>query len=272
MIDSAQPSAAFELIVMNLNRTFVIAANVFREVIRDRVLYLVGVYALLLVAAARLLPELSAGTHHKIIADVGLATMSLLGLVIAVFVGTGLVNKEIDKHTVLVLMAKPIGRTEFIVGKHLGLSVVLALLVAVMTALYSGILSLSGVPYLIGNTIVAALFLFLQLALMTAVAIAFGVFTSSLLASLLTFGIYLMGNFTPNLVALGAQSKNLTIENITRTLYLVLPDLSRLDLKNQAVYGLLPNPEVLLSNVLYGVLYIVVMLAIATLIFSAREF
>lgn len=257
---------------MNLNRTFVIAANVFREVIRDRVLYLVGVYALLLVAAARLLPEVSAGTHNKIIADVGLAAMSLLGLVIAVFVGTGLVNKEIDKRTVLVLMAKPISRTEFIVGKHLGLAGVLAVLVAVMTALYMGVLALSGVPFPIGNTIVAGIFLFLQLALLTAVAIAFGVFTSSLLAALLTFGIYLMGNFTPNLVALGAQSKNVPIENITRTLYLVLPDLSRLDLKNQAVYGLLPSLDILLNNALYGVLYIVVMLTIATLVFSSREF
>lgn len=257
---------------MNPGRTLVIATNVFREVIRDRVLYLLVLYAAFLAAAVRLLPEIAATTENKIMLDVGLAAMTLLGLVIAVFVGTGLVNKEIEKRTVLVMMAKPISRIEFIVGKHLGLSAVLAVLVAVMTAFYMGLLSVSRIPYPMTSIAVSSVFLFLQLSLMTAVAIAFGVFTSSLLATLLTFTVFLMGSFSANLVALGAQSKNPAIEAATRNLYLVLPDLSRLDLKNQAVYGLLPGTDVLLQNALYAVLYIIVLLAIATLIFSRRQF
>ncbi|NJP10172.1 MAG: ABC transporter permease subunit [Leptolyngbyaceae cyanobacterium RU_5_1] len=257
---------------MSLSRTLVIASNVFREVIRDRVLYLVALFALFLVVCIRLLPEIAAATENKIILDVGLAAMSLLGLVIAVFVGTGLINKEIEKRTVLVLIAKPISRTEFIVGKHLGLSAVLAVLVATMTAIYMGVLSFSRIPYPALSILINSLFLFLLLSLITAVAIAFGVFTSSLLATLLTFTVYLMGSFSANLVVLGAQSKNSTVEAATQTLYLVLPDLSRLDLKNQAVYGLLPGTTQLLENAGYGVLYIVLLLAIATLIFSRREF
>jgi len=257
---------------MNLHRTLVITGNVFREVIRDRVLYLVGLFAVILVACVRLLPEVAATTENKITLDVGLAAMGLLGLVIAVFVGTGLVNKEIEKRTVFVLVAKPISRAEFIVGKHLGLSAVLGVLVAFMTALYMGILSLSHVPYPTGNILVSSFYLFLQLSLLTAVAIAFGVFTSSLLATLLTFAVYLMGNFSRDLVTLGALSKNPAVENLTKSIYLVLPDLARLDLKNQAVYGQLPGLDVLLLNAGYGVLYTVVLLAIATLIFSAREF
>jgi ABC-type transport system involved in multi-copper enzyme maturation permease subunit len=257
---------------MNLHRTSVIAANVFREVIRDRVLYLVGLFAVLLLACVRYLPELAAATEAKIIPDVGLAAMTLLGLVIAVFVGTGLVNKEIDKRTVLVMLAKPISRVEFIVGKHIGLTAVLAVLVAIMTGLYIGILTLDEIPLPVNSILVAALFLLLQLALITAVAIAFGVFTSSLLATLLTFGVFLMGSFSANLVALAAQTKNPAIQNLARTLYLIVPDLSRLDLKNQAVYGLLPDPLTLLTNAGYGLLYIVALLAIASLIFSLREF
>lgn len=255
-----------------MRRTLVIAANVFREVIRDRVLYLIILFALLMVAAVRLLPELAATTEDKIIRDVGLAGMTVLGLVVAIFVGTGLVNKEIEKRTVLVMLAKPISRVEFIVGKHLGLSMVLAVLVAAMTAIYMAILSVNRIAYPVTAILVSAVFLWLLLSLMTAVAIAFGVFTSSLLATLLTFTVFLMGSASANLVALGAQSKNPTVEAITRNLYLVLPDLSRLDLKNQAVYGLLPNPEILLQNALYAVLYIVLLLAIATLIFSRRQF
>lgn len=257
---------------MNPSRTLVIAANVFREVIRDRVLYLIILFAVFLIACIRLLPEIAAATENKIILDVGLAAMSLLGLVIAVFVGTGLVNKEIEKRTVLVLMAKPISRTEFIVGKHLGLSAVLAVLVTAMTAIYMGVLTFSRIPYPTTSIAISSLFLFLQLSLITAVAIALGVFTSSLLAALLTFTVFLMGSASANLVALGAQSKNSTVEAVTRNLYLVLPDLSRLDLKNQAVYGLLPPTETLLQNAGYAVLYIVLLLAIATLIFSRRQF
>lgn len=257
---------------MNFGRTLVIATNVFREVIRDRVLYLIILFALCMAVAVRLLPELAANTQDKIIRDVGLAGMTVLGLVVAVFVGTGLVNKEIEKRTVLVMMAKPISRIEFIVGKHWGLSAVLGVLVAAMTAIYMAILSINGVAYPATSILVSSVFLWLLLSLMTAVAILFGVFTSSLLATLLTFTVFLMGISSANLVTLGAQSKNPTVEAITRNLYLVLPDLSRLDLKNQAVYGLLPSPEVLLQNALYAVLYIVVVLAIATLIFSRRQF
>ncbi|MGA7933382.1 MAG: ABC transporter permease subunit [Kovacikia sp.] len=257
---------------MNPVRTMVIARNVFREVIRDRVLYLVGLFAIFLGLCVRLLPEVAAGTQNKIILDIGLAAMTLLGLVIAVFVGTGLVNKEIEKRTVLVLIAKPISRAEFIVGKHVGLSAVLAVLVAVMTTFYLGILSLSQISYPTGSFLVTSLYLLLQLSLITAVAIAFGVFTSSLLATLLTFAVYFMGNFSRDLMTLGALSKNPAVANLTKSIYLVLPDLARLDFKNQAVYGQLPGVDLLLINAGYWLLYVVVLLAIATVIFSIREF
>jgi ABC-type transport system involved in multi-copper enzyme maturation permease subunit len=246
--------------------------NVFREVIRDRVLYLIGLFAVFFVMTVRLLPEVAAATENKIILDVGLAAMSFLGLVIAVFVGTGLVNKEIEKKTVLVLIAKPLSRIEFIVGKHLGLSAVLAVLVTAMTLIYMTVLWLSQIPFPAFSITLSSVYLFLQLSLITAVAIAFGVFTSSLLATLLTFAVYLMGNLSRDLVALGTLTKNPAIVDFTKNLYLVLPDLARLDLKNQAVYGQLPSPDLLLLNAGYGLLYIIVLLAIATLIFSVREF
>lgn len=259
---------------MSLGRIFVMATNVFREVVRDRILYIIGFYALILAAAIRLLPEVAATTEDKIFLDFGLAAMSVLGLIVAVFVGTGLVNKEIEKRTVLVLIAKPISRSEFITGKHLGLSAVLAVLVAAMTAIYLAFLHFGNIPYPLSSILLAALYLFLQLSLITAVAIALGVFTSSVLATLLSFGVYLMGNFSQDLVELGSLSRNPGLQRLTQGLYLVLPDLSRLDLKNQAVYGseLLPNSLTLIANAGYGLLYTLLVLVIAILIFSRREF
>lgn len=259
---------------MSLGRIFVMATNVFREVIRDRILYIIGFYALLMVVVMQLLPQIAASTEDKIFLDFGLAAMNVLGLIVAVFVGTGLVSKEIEKRTVLSLIAKPISRAEFIIAKHLGLSSVLALLVAVMTVIYLALLQFQGITYSLISILLAAVFLFLQLSLITAFALALGVFTSSVLATLLTFGVYLMGNFSQDLVNIGRISKNPGFERVTQTLYLILPDLSRLDLKNLAVYGtqLLPSPLTLLANAGYGVVYIVLVLAIAILVFARREF
>ena len=259
---------------MSLSRIFVLATNVFREVVRDRILYVIGFYALLLVAAIRILPEVAATTEDKIFLDFGLGAMSSLGLVVAVFVGTGLVSKEIEKRTVLVLIAKPLSRVEIITAKHFGLSAVLALLIASMTVIYLAAMQIWNIPYPLGSILLAAFYLFLQLSLITAIAVGLGVFTSSVLATLLSFGIYLMGNFSQDLVELGRLSDNPGFQRLTQGLYLVLPDLSRLDLKNQAVYSaeLLPNTLTLIANAGYGLLYTVLVLTISTFIFSRRQF
>ena len=257
---------------MNLGRIITIATNVFREVIRDRVLYLIGFFALLLIAALRLLPEVAAGTEDKILLDLGLAAINVLGLIIAVFVGTSLVNKEIEKRTVLVMIAKPISRAEFIIGKHLGLSAVLAVLVAAMTAIYLAVLTWSAIQFPLVSILLAAVYLVLELSLLTAAAILFGVFTSSLLATLLTFAVYLVGHSSRYLVNLGNLASSTEVRRFTKAIYLILPDLSRLDLKNQAVSGVLAAPSELLINASYGVVYTILLLALAILIFSRRQF
>ena len=257
---------------MSFARIWAIASNGFREVIRDRILYLIGFFALLLVLALRLLPEIAATTENKIFIDFGLGAINLLGVIVAVFVGTGLINKEIEKRTVLVLIPKPLLPAELIVGKHLGLSGVLAVLTVAMTVIYLILLSFSKINYPLGSILVSTIYQFLELCLIVAIALVFGVFTSSLLATLLTFGVYLMGNLSPDLIKLGSLSSNSSVQKLIQGLYLVLPDLSRLNLKNEAVYSILPPPLTLLSNGVYGVFYTVLLLAIAILIFSQREF
>ena len=259
---------------MNFGRIFVLAKNVFQEVVRDRILYIIGLYTLILAVAIRVLPEFAASTEDKMFLDFGMVAMNIIALIVAVFIGTGLINKEIEKRTILVLVAKPVSRGEIITGKFLGLSVVLALLIATMTVIYLVFLQLGNIPHPTTSILIASVFLFLQLSLITAVAITFGVFTNSLLAVALTIAVYLMGNITQDLVKLGRLSRNPAMERITQSLYLILPDLSRLDLKNDAVYGLqaLPDATLLMSNAGYGLLYSVMVLAIAIFIFSRREF
>ncbi|MEO0455343.1 MAG: ABC transporter permease subunit [Cyanobacteria bacterium P01_A01_bin.114] len=259
---------------MHLARVFVIARNVFLEVIRDRILYLIALFSGLMVLAVVLLPEVAAGTEDKIILDVGLAAINLLALVVAVFVGTGLINKEIEKKTVLVLISKPVSRVEFIFGKHLGLSAVMAVLIAALMAVFLGILSFKGIPFPLGSLLIAVGFMFLEMTLLIAVAILFGVFTSSLLATLLTFAIYLVGHLSQDIVKLGKLAESESFQRIANNMYLVLPDLERLNFKNEAIYGitLLPDVGELLLNVLYAVVYTLLLLIISVGIFSRRQF
>lgn len=259
---------------MSIGRIWVIAINVFREVIRDRILYLIGFFAIALMAIAALLPYVAANTQDKILLDVGLAALGFFGLVTAVFVGTGLVNKEIEKRTVVVLIAKPISRSDFIVGKHLGLTAVLAVLVGAMTLIYLGVLLLNEASFPLGSIVLAVIYQLIELTLITAVAILFGVFTSSILAIILTFAVYLMGHFSRDLVGFGQLSDNATLERMTEIAYIILPDLSRLTWRNEAVYGtdLLPPPLEMLGHGLYGIAYAALLLAIATFVFSRREF
>jgi ABC-type transport system involved in multi-copper enzyme maturation permease subunit len=257
---------------ISILRIWAIAANGFREVIRDRILYFIGFFALLMAFALRLLPEIAVGTHQKIFLDLGLAAIGLLGVMVAVFVGTGLINKEIDKRTILVLIPKPLSRAEFILGKHLGLSGVLAVMLGVMLVIYLLMLLGMKVSFQPLPLIVSVFYLGLELILIAAVAIAFGVFTSSILATLMTFGVYLMGHISKDLIQLGIISKNPNILAITKNIYLILPDLERLNFRNEAVYGLLPSADVLIGNALYSLVYTGLLLGISILIFSRRQF
>jgi ABC-type transport system involved in multi-copper enzyme maturation permease subunit len=253
-------------------RIWIIAKNCFKEVIRDRLPYFLIFFALLLGIGMRLLPYLSANTQDKMLLDLGMALISIFAALIAILVGTNLINKEIEKKTILVLIPKPVSRLEFIVGKHAGLSALMALMVAAMTVIFFIFLWFAKISFPIGALIVSIIYLMIEVKLLIALSMAFGVFTSSLLATLFSLGVYLMGHISRDLVDLARISDNPGVKLITESLYLVLPDLARLDLKNEAVYGILPSLGELIGNAIYGGIYAVALLAIAVLLFSRRQF
>jgi ABC-type transport system involved in multi-copper enzyme maturation permease subunit len=257
---------------ISLIRIWAVSSNVFREVVRDRILFVIGFYAVIMLAASRILPEIAGAVQDKILLDFGAAGASLLGVVVAIFVGTNLINKEIEKRTVFVIVTKPVSSLEFILGKHLGLSGVLAILVAGMTLIYLLILSIAHINHELVPLLLTAFFLFLELCLVTAAALLFSVFTSSILAILLTSSLYLVGHLSEGMVKLAGITKNPSFQDFTDKLYLILPDLSRLDLKNSAVYGVIPQADILLLNVGYAIVYTAVLLVVTTVIFSRRQF
>jgi ABC-type transport system involved in multi-copper enzyme maturation permease subunit len=253
-------------------RILTIAQNTFWQVLRDRVLYIVVFFTLLMIGAVILIPEVAATAEQKIILDFGIAAIDFLSLIITLFASTTLINQEIERRTVYLLIAKPISRFELIVSKYFGLSAILAVLISAMMLIYFIILSLNQIPYPILSLILSGIFLWLKLSLIVAAGLLFGVLTNSLLATLLTLGVYIMGSLSRDLLNIGQFSENLTIERLMTGLYLILPDLARLDLKNDAVYGQFPDTVTLFTNITYGIVYTILLLSISIGIFSQKEF
>ncbi|MEM6451243.1 MAG: ABC transporter permease [Cyanobacteria bacterium P01_D01_bin.105] len=255
-------------------RIWTIACNVFLEIVRDRILYVVGVFGVIMVMAITLLPEVAAGTEDKLILDTGLAAINILSLFVVVFIGTGLLNKEIEKKTVLVLIAKPVSRLEFILGKHLGLSLVMALLISALTILMLSLFALSSIPFQLPLILLAVLYMFLEMVLLIAAALMFGAMTSNVLATLMTLAIFAVGHETRNILELDKVADSENFRRIAEGLFLVLPDLERLNLKNEIANGFVAPPSGggLLENAAYGLIYTALLLTVTVTIFERRQF
>lgn len=261
-----------------------IAVNVFRESVRDRVLYNLVLFAVLLIGSSFLLGQLTAGQDVKIIKDLGLAATSIFGLFIAIFIGIGLVSKEVERRSIYSLLAKPISRAQFITGKYAGLVLTLLVNVAIMAlALYlvlgyltwreaEAVRASWDAPGTDPALLKAFVLIFIELMLITAIALFFSTFSTPILSAALTFGLYIAGHFNADLKNFEAVVDSRPAVWLARGLYHLLPDLSAFDVKTQVVHGLPVSYGYLASTAGYGALYIAALLFVATVIFTKRDF
>jgi ABC-type transport system involved in multi-copper enzyme maturation permease subunit len=261
-----------------------IAVNVFKESVRDRVPYNLVVFAVLLIASSYLLGQLTAGQDVKIIKDLGLAATSVFGLFIAIFIGIGLVSKEVERRSIYAILSKPVGRSQFIVGKYAGLVLTLAVNVAVMTAAMYAVLGYMtwietaefkaawDAPGVDPRMLIAVGLIFIELMLVTAVALFFSTFSSPMLSAALTFGLYVAGHFNADLKNFDRVVDSPAAVWLARGVYHVLPDLSAFDVKTEVVHGLPLQSGYVWTTVAYGLIYITALIFAATFIFSRRDF
>ena len=254
-------------------RVSAIARNAFREAVRDRVLYNLVIFALLLTGGAVFLGELSAAQEAKIIVDMGLSAMLLFGVFIATFVGVGLVSKEIERRTVYAIFAKPVARGEFLVGKYLGLCLTLAVNVAVMGAGVSlALLYVKGGPDPLALKIWPAVVLvFFELAIIVAVALLFSSFSTPALSALLTFAVFVIGHFSADMKAFAAEA-NPAARLLFGALYYLLPNFSHFSYITDASHGRAPDPAAFAVAVLYALVYVAALVSASALVFNRRNF
>jgi Cu-processing system permease protein len=261
-----------------------VAGAVFRESVRDRVLYNLVAFAGLLIGASVLLAQLTAGQDLKIVMDLGLAAMSLFGLFIAVFIGIGLVSKEVERRTIYSLLSKPIRRSELVAGKYAGLVLTVLVNLIVMAAMIYVVLAFVswGQPAEARRAweaspadprlLVAMFLIFLELTLVIAIAVFFSTFTSPLLAAAFTVALFVAGQFSADLNRLDTAVNSRAVAAVGRGLYYVLPDFSLFDVKAAVVHGQPIAAGHVALAIAYATLYGGGLLLFGVLIFSRRDF
>ena len=249
----------------------VIAVNSFRENLRDKILYNLLFFALALIGASVVLRGLTFAAPEKIVTDVGLAAINMVGVLIAIFVGIGLVSKEIERRTIYTIMARPISRPQFLLGKYLGLAMTLLVNLGIMFAVFLVTLWLTRAP-IHASLFQAAGLIFIELMVVTAIALLFSTFSSATLSAIMTLGFYVIGHLTTDLKGIAQTGQSEAVTMIMSGLYYLCPNLEFLNIKGQAARGVAVSLsyQVLASS--YGLLYASLLLAAACVIFQRRDF
>lgn len=256
-----------------MRRAGAVALNTFREAVRDRVLYNLVFFALLMMAAAIFVGQISIGIEEMVIKSLGLTAISVIGLLIAVFIGVGLVYKEMDKRTLYALLAKPVRRWEFLLGKFAGLALTLAVNTLAMAA--GLFLVLLYVKHHLERAdavlFVAIYFILLKLMLVVALALLFSCFSTPLLAILYTSAFYVVGLFVLEIRTFGITLTSPAITVFTRGLSYLLPNFENFNVMAAAAHGRTVPGTLIAQNTGYAILYSAVVLLIATAVFSRRN-
>ncbi len=250
---------------------YAIALNTFREGVKEKIFYAIVIFGVVTMASSRFISTLSLGQVDKITKDLGLATISLLGLLIAIFVGTKLVYEEISRKTIYTIISKPVTRSEFVLGKYLGLLLIIVVAVAILTAFFYLVayLNLGELSIDLAKPILLSFF---ELAVITSIAIFFSTFTSPISSALFTMGIWVAGHFSTDLKALAQMSESAFSKSVSALLYYVIPNLSYFDIRGEVVHGVDVAPTFLLSSIAYGLVYSALVVSISMVIFRRRSF
>jgi len=249
-----------------------IAANTFREAVRDRVLFNLIAFALLMSGAAILVGQISIGIERLVVVNLGLTAVSVFGVVIAIFIGIGLVSKEIEKRTLYTVLSRPVGRWEFIVGKFLGLAGTLVVNTVFMAVgVFAALLYVSRTFVWADAWILVALyFIVLQFLMITAIALLFSSFSSPLLSAVFAFSLFVIGSFAEDLRGFAAMAHGVGRFLATGAVYLV-PNFSSLNIITSVAHQQPVMGDSIVSNSVYALLYTGMALCGAVLIFETRN-
>lgn len=250
--------------------TALIAYNTFRETIRNKVLYNILLFAGIIIVLSISFGEWSVFARVQVMEDFGLATMSLSGLLLAVFIGVAMLGKEVTSKTVYLMASKPISRSTIITGKYLGLCITLVINILLMSVFFFGALLCIG-GSINGALLYAVLLTITEMAVIVAVALFFSTLTTPTLSAIFTIAFYIAGHFN-DLVGIDKMDSSYTLLKILlKILYYVMPNLEHFNIRTVVVYALPLSGQYILFAVAYGIMYIALLLLLSSAVFSKKD-
>ncbi len=257
-----------------LGRILIVARHNFKESVRERVLYNLIVFAFLLIGCAIVFTNISVGVEQIILFNLGLSSISVFGMLMAIFVGIGLVWKEIDRRTIYNILSKPVRRPEFIIGKYFGLLGTLGTNGVIMTAgFYLALLYQKRTLEASDLVALEAVYMiFLQWTLVVAIALFFSCISTPILSAVFTFCLFVIGNFSADIRWFGEETKIWALNKLTSVLYYVLPNFGQFNVISSVAHGEKVPGYLMVGGTFYVLLYVTVALSASILIFEEREF
>jgi Cu-processing system permease protein len=248
-----------------------LALNGFREARRNRVTVVVFLFAFVMIFSATVALEMTVVTFDRVMTDLGLGVMSLIATFLTIFLASGLIPREIERKTIFMILAKPISRSSFVLGRYLGNLVTVFFVLLIMFGLFLAQMVAAQSP-ITQSIIVSVVGIALQVVLLTAVAFVFAAGSSQFVTAVASTALFFLGHLSSDLYAMSQRAENAAVQLVGTALYYVLPNLDRLDLKGRATYNEITSAHELLASTGYTFAYTGVMLALACILFERRDF
>ncbi len=253
-----------------INIVSTIAFNTFRENIRDKILYSILMFGFGFALISSLISQWSLDQWARLMLDFGMAIISIFGLFIAIFIGIGLVSKEIEKRTIYFVLSKQISRSMFLIGKYFGLVMTLFIVFVLMSVGFIGVYVFFQGMVNVGVFVPIGMSFF-QMCIMVAVALTFSTFATPMVSAILSLFVYIGGFFSADYMLLGPGTSNPVIQWFMKIIYYIMPNMSLLNFRSHIVHDLPIEGANLLLGALYAIAYSVILLVCASVIFKNRS-
>lgn len=252
------------------SQLWAMATNVWLEAIRDRLLYILTGSGILALLSSLILGEMAVGGQERVVQNIGFWVMGIWGLLAVIYLGSNIVRQEIERHTVYLVLSRPVNRPTFLVGKFIGMVLVLFSAFCLLAAACLALMQFKAIPLTILH-FWALIFIFGEWILLAAFSIFFASFTSPLLHNFFLVGVTFLGHWSNDLRLFAENTDTLWIKKLLKGIYYALPNLEALNFREAALYNEIISSALMIEAAGVLICWISAALIAANLIFARRK-
>jgi len=246
------------------------AINVWLEAIRDRFLYILTGSGIVVLLSSLILGRMAVGGQERVIQNTGFWVMGIWGLLAVIYLGSNIVRQEIERHTVYLVLSRPVNRPTFLLGKFIGMVLVLFSAFCLLATAWLAVMQFKAVP-LTSRHFWALIFIFGEWILLSAFSLFFASFTSPLLHNFFLVGITFLGHWSNDLRLFAENADTIWIKNLLKGIYYILPNLEALNFREAALYNEIISSALMIEAAGVLICWISAALIAANIIFVRRK-